>query len=962
MMNQWSTALTTALLTGLVSVGASGCGQDETTPAGLSASTGSQGGAGGGQGGAGGGQGGAAGGQGGAGGGQGGAGTSENESCNTGVDEDGDGLVDCADPDCAADPICSSGNETLCDNLKDEDDDFLIDCEDPTDCQALAVCQPGAGPTGSPCLSHNACSANNNDPLCLSEQVFGFMGGYCSEFCDLALNDCAPEAFCMPTHFSSGGVCVAICAGDADCRPGYRCMGIGSGSPFPFCWGASEDCTNGVDDDDDTLVDCMDQSCKDEVECFESCDNGIDDNKNGLIDCEDWACEDDSSCPEDDDAQCSNLKDDDEDGLTDCEDPTDCKTLAVCQPGAGPTGSPCLSHNACSANNNDPACLTALDGEITFPGGYCSEFCDPALNDCGPGSLCSPPTFPSGAGLCVDICAVDADCRPGYTCQDMGIGSPFCWEAIEVCTNGVDDDGDTLVDCMDEECQLDPACPEICDNGIDDNANGVIDCEDWTCEADPACSENDDAQCSNGYDDDGDTLIDCEDATDCKALAVCQPGAGPAGSPCLSANACSANNNDPLCLTEADGFPGGYCSEFCGPALNDCAPGSLCTWYWFPSGAGICADICAVNADCRPGYTCQDMGHSSPICWEPIEDCANGVDDDGDALVDCMDQTCEYELACQPPEVPEVCNDGIDDNGNGLIDCEDSTCAAAPTCPHATVCAGAIPLSDGVPYSGDTTTGTSIFAGSCAGSGGLEKVFSFTPGMAGQTGMLVVGLSSATGHGLYVRAACEESSFDLPCSGGKDFGFGFSAAGGVPYWIFVDGSFEPAGAGPFTVTATFTVCGNGILEGFEDCDPPDGVTCDANCYFAAPPETSCTDLLDGDNDGLTDCEDPTPCKALPICTPGATPVGGVCSAASDCQANNTDPVCIDQIQFGWPQGYCTELCDLSTNDCPASSTCAPMLRASDSTGLCMASCAVDADCRAGYTCADIGGSKVCFDL
>jgi hypothetical protein len=686
------------------------------------------------------------------------------------VDEDGDGLVDCADPDCAADPICSSGNETLCDNLKDEDDDFLIDCEDPTDCQALAVCQPGAGPVGSACLSHNACSANNNDPLCLSEQVFGFMGGYCSEFCDLALNDCAPGAFCMPTHFSSGGVCVDICAVDADCRPGHRCMGIGSGSPFPFCWAVIEECANGVDDDDDTLVDCMDQNCQD-----------------------------------------------------------------------------------------------------------------------------------------------------------------------------------------------DPACPEVCNNGIDDNENGLIDCEDWGCDADPGCSENDEAQCSNGYDDDGDTLVDCEDATDCKALAICQPGAGPAGSPCLSASACSANNNDPLCLTEANyGLLGGYCSEFCGPALNDCAPGSLCLSYFFPSGAGFCVDTCAVDADCRPGYACQDMGHGSPFCWGASEDCANGVDDDGDALVDCMDEDCEYDVACQPPE---VCNNGIDDNDNGLIDCEDSACAADPTCPLSTVCAGAIPLSNGVPYSGDTTTGTSIFASYCAGSGGLEKVFSFTPGMAGQTGMLVVALSSATDHGLYMRTACEDSSSELTCDGGTDFGFGFSVDGGVPYWIFVDGGFDPAGAGPFTVTATFTsqVCGNGILENVEECDPPDGVTCDANCDFAGPPETNCSDLLDDNYDGLTDCEDPT-CKALPTCTPGATPVGGVCSASSDCQANNTDPVCIDQLQFGWPQGYCTEFCDLSTNDCPASSTCAPMLDGSGGTGLCMASCAVDADCRSGYTCADIGGSKVCLDL
>jgi hypothetical protein len=601
-----------------------------------------------------------------------------------------------------------------------------------------------------------------------------------------------------------------------------------------------------------------------------------------------------------------------------------------------------------------------LYGEI-FLGGYCSEFCDSALNDCAPGSLCSPQIFPSGAGFCVDLCAVDADCRPGYTCQDMGFGSPACWKVPEVCTNGVDDDGDTLVDCVDQDCKSNPTCPEVCNNGADDNGNGLIDCVDSACEADPACSENDEAQCSNGFDDDGDTLIDCEDATDCKALAVCQPGAGPVGSPCLSANACSANNNDPLCLIEADyGFLGGYCSEFCGPALNDCAPGSMCLSNVFPSGAGFCVDACAVDADCRPFYTCQDMGHGSPFCWATIEDCANGVDDDGDTLVDCMDPYCEYEVACQPPE---VCDNGFDDNWDGRMDCEDLACEADPTCPILAVCAGAIPLSDGVPYSGDTTTGTSIFKGSCAFSGGRENVFSFTAGMAGQTGTLTVDLSSAIYHGLYIRKACEDWSSERACSdGGTDQGFMLYVTGGVPLWIFVDGNFNPPTLEPFTITATFTshICGNGILEGLEECDPPDGVTCSANC--SGPPETSCSDLLDDDADGLTDCEDPTPCKGLPVCTPGATPVGGVCSASSDCQANNADPVCIDQIQFGWLQGYCTEFCDLSTNDCPASSTCAPMLNVASGPGLCMASCAVDADCRPGYTCADIGGSKVCFDL
>jgi hypothetical protein len=58
----------------------------------------------------------------------------------------------------------------------------------------------------------------------------------------------------------------------------------------------------------------------------------------------------------------------------------------------------------------------------------------------------------------------------------------------EICDNGIDDNGNGLIDCADPECAGDPACArEICDNGIDDNGNGLIDCADPQCQDDPAC-------------------------------------------------------------------------------------------------------------------------------------------------------------------------------------------------------------------------------------------------------------------------------------------------------------------------------------------------------------------------------------------------------------------------------------------------------------------------------------------
>lgn len=59
------------------------------------------------------------------------------EDCVNGVDDTGEGLVDCDDPACLGDLACSP--ET-CDNGIDDDDDTFIDCAD-SDCAAFPACQ-----------------------------------------------------------------------------------------------------------------------------------------------------------------------------------------------------------------------------------------------------------------------------------------------------------------------------------------------------------------------------------------------------------------------------------------------------------------------------------------------------------------------------------------------------------------------------------------------------------------------------------------------------------------------------------------------------------------------------------------------------------------------------------------------------------------------------------------------------
>ena len=97
---------------------------------------------------------------------------------------------------------------------------------------------------------------------------------------------------------------------------------------------------------------------------------------------------------------------------------------------------------------------------------------------------------------------------------------------IEICNNGIDDDGDGLIDCADVfQCAGFAACSSEganfnCADGIDNDGDGKIDCADDECNCTPV------EICNNGLDDDGDGLIDCADTvgvgSNCTNFAGCE--------------------------------------------------------------------------------------------------------------------------------------------------------------------------------------------------------------------------------------------------------------------------------------------------------------------------------------------------------------------------------------------------------------------------------------------------------
>lgn len=136
----------------------------------------------------------------------------------------------------------------------------------------------------------------------------------------------------------------------------------------------------------------------------------------------------------------------------------------------------------------------------------------------------------------VELCAngIDDDGDDLIDCQDADCtAEPACVSNAETCENGVDDDGDSLSDCGDPDCNADPACAgaiEICDNGVNDDEDDLVDCDDPNCTANTACAPVSEI-CDNGRDDDGDGTVDCDDP-DCDAVSACLNGEPDGGGGC----------------------------------------------------------------------------------------------------------------------------------------------------------------------------------------------------------------------------------------------------------------------------------------------------------------------------------------------------------------------------------------------------------------------------------------------
>ena len=222
------------------------------------------------------------------------------------------------------------------------------------------------------------------------------------------------------------------------------------------------------------------------------------------------------------------------------------------------------------------------------------------------------------AGLCADgidndgdglIDAEDPECAAGMAWE--GAPAAYAEDARRLrcpqryeCFDGVDNDGDGLIDAEDEDCADAPRWERptpACSDGMDNDGDGLIDAADPQClnESDSSESDREVSTCADGIDNDGDGLIDAEDE-DCvvdPACAIVATGEPPAGCP-----------PSPLALPEEGDAADAPCRD---EVDND--------------GDGL------TDAE-DPG--CRDLAAAQRFGFERVAECADGVDNDGDGLID----------------------------------------------------------------------------------------------------------------------------------------------------------------------------------------------------------------------------------------------------------------------------------------------------------------------------------------
>ena len=388
---------------------------------------------------------------------------------------------------------------------------------------------------------------------------------------------------------------------------------------------------------------------------------------------------------------------------------------------------------------------------------------------------------------------------------------PDSGTGVENCTNGVDDDGDGLADCEDADCATNPVCipPAAGDECVSAELASLgtnpFDSTNATTGTDPI---PDPATCNQGL---GDMLGDIwfeYVPTESGSLFVstCSPGSFDTDLVAYTGSCASlitlACNGDVTQNTSPT------CQQYWSEVTIDVIAGET---YWFRIGAWGTPH--PGNGLPGPGALILDLTPSGPV-----EDCSNGSDDDADGLADCEDPDCLTDPACVPAIPGDECDTAVVAVlGSNAIDTTGATTGADPI---------------------DDSNCTGTFLGEFV----QDVWYQFTP--------------SSTGE--HVISTCDTINFDSDI-------LVYSGSCGALTPIACNGDGTGCGGLTSSVSANLNAGETVLIRvgGWNAAAVGTG-TLEISSVAPPPPPENCTNGVDDDQDGLSDCEDPD-CFADPDC-------------------------------------------------------------------------------------------------
>ncbi len=841
--------------------------------------------------------------------------------CNDKIDNDQDGATDCADNDCMADLACAVTPETNCTDKIDNDGDGKTDCDD-SDCAKTAACKvvetlcadkidnDKDGFTDcddSDCAADAACATKCVHDLCTA-------GAKVAKTCDAcATAVCAQDSYCCSTSWDSN--CVSEIA--------QYCT---KQCPVPV----ETNCTDKVDNDKDGMTDCADTDCAADPACktalcvpdYPFACGGTDNfNNSGTASTnqiDGYTCADGTTNGETGNEYTYDF-------TSECDGPmtitllkqgtaTGFLDLYILDGSKSCASASCLGHGLMSGNTATKT-LDAKKGQKFFVvidgyAGYSADFTIKATCGCAAGKETA----------CAD--GIDNDVDGKTDCADKDCAKDLaCAPTTETsCTDKIDNDKDGQTDCADSDCAKDPACSstveKICNDKIDNDKDGMTDCADSDCAQDLACAPTVETDCGDGIDNDKDGKTDCADS-DCSGKAACVCAAteslacggnsswsnsGQGSTKAVDAYTCTDNPGYTIknetgseysysYTADCDGTltvsltktsaAAGYLDLFLLDGAKACG-GNTCTAHALMNAAGTASKAVPVTkgqqlfitVDGYQGFSGNYAIKAACDCALPTPatetNCSDKIDNDKDGKTDCADSDCAADAACKVG-AETICNDGIDNDKNGKTDCADPACATDPACTcqedFAMTCGASDSFTNSGAGSSKAIDAYTCADGSAVNETGSEYVYAYVGECDGDVTVTLTKTATTTGYlDLFLLDGAKTCGGDACLAhslmGGKTATLTFTAKKGAKYGIAVDGYAGYSGA--YTIKTT--------------------------CGCAPATETNCTNAIDDDKDGLTDCADSdcagdAACQTASNCMPDT---GLDCGYVSKYSTSSTD--------------------------------------------------------------------------